>query len=405
MVVLLDDKLVSVQQVDLLGRASMKQRSATTADKEEFQLLANSVRINDAEGLGQHQIVAVGRPVDIRTDRFTLRTAQVQLDRADNTMWSDGSGQMSIQMDRDLNGQPLRVPQTLGVNWTDGMRFDGQRIAFRGNVDVRGSNQRIRASRMEVDLTKRIDFSQSTSAKEIDIQQVLADGNVLIENRDVVDNRVNSMTYMQVPHIRINRVTGDTFADGPGRIVTHRYGFSSGMKLPGNAVQPERPSSDGRITFLQVDFQRQLEGNVIRRVATLKGQVQVIYGPVLSWNESINPDTALGEDDVLLSCNELTFAQGARLSTGRQSVNMEAQGNTYVEGRTFTARGQRISFEQAKDLLVLEGTARSDAVLSHQSRIGAPRSETAARKILYWTTTGRVEVDAGRYVDLSNLGL
>ncbi len=406
MILLLNDKQFAVQHVELVGRASMKQRSAVGAPtNEEFQLSANAIRIHDAEGQGQHQVVAVGQPVDIQTDRFSLRTAQVQLDRAKNLMWSDGTGEMSILLDRDLNGRPLRVAQKLGVTWTDGMRFDGQRITLVGRVDVRGENQRIRASRMEVNLTKRIAFGESTSSEELDIQQVRADGNVLVENREVVDNKVNSVTYMQVPHIRIDRVSGDTFADGPGRIVTHRYGFTGGMKLPGGAAKPQRPSANGGITFVQVDFQRQLDGNVLRRVATLRGQVQVIYGPVMSWNESINPDTALGEDDVLLSCSELTFAQGAPLPDGRHSINMEAQGNTYVEGKTFTARGQRISFEQAKDLLVLEGTARSDAVLSHQSRIGAPRSETAARKILYWTTTGRVDVDSGRYVDLSNLGL
>ncbi len=130
----------------------------------------------------------------------------------------------------------------------------------------------------------------------------------------------------------------------------------------------------------------------------------MIYGPVLSWNETLSTDAPLRNNDVLLSCDQLTVAQGTLPTAGQPMLDLLAQGNTYVEGQTFTARGDRVSYAQSKELLVLEGTGRTDAVLSHQTRIGAPRSETAARKILYWTRTGRVEIDDARYLDLSNLG-
>ena len=87
---------------------------------------------------------------------------------------------------------------------------------------------------------------------------------------------------------------GDAFAQGPGRLVTHRAGFNQ-MQLPapnqsGNSTQLSSESEDGKITFVQVDFQRQFVGNVQRRGAEFQGQVKVIYGPVMSWNEMINPD-------------------------------------------------------------------------------------------------------------------
>ena len=164
------------------------------------------------------------------------------------------------------------------------------------------------------------------------------------------------------------------------------------------------PKEDQRLTFVQVDFQRQLQGDLQRHVVQFQGRVQVLYGPVLSWNETLQTDGVLGPDEVLLTCDQLTLAEGLPLPNSKRSVNLLAQGNTYVEGQDFTARGDRISYEQVKDLLVLEGTARDDAVLSHQARVGAPRTEHAARKILYWPQTQRVEVDDARYLDLSNLG-
>ena len=67
--------------------------------------------------------------------------------------------------------------------------------------------------------------------------------------------------------------------------------------------------------------------------------------------------------------------------------------------------GDSRKWTQAKKLLVLEGTARSDAVLSHQARVGLPRTETVARKIKFWTDTQRVEIQGGSSADISNLGL
>ena len=112
-----------------------------------------------------------------------------------------------------------------------------------------------------------------------------------------------------------------------------------------------------------------------------------------------------GERDVLMSGDRLAFAEGPTNELGQRSVNVSAYDNIYVEGKTFTARGQRLSYEQAKKLLVLEGTARSDAVLSHQARVGLPRTETVARKIKFWTDTQRVEIQGGSSADISNLGL
>ena len=51
---------------------------------------------------------------------------------------------------------------------------------------------------------------------------------------------------------------------------------------------------------------------------------------------------------------------------GRRAVELEALGNAVVENITFTARGNRITYAEAKDLLILEGNGRSDAELLQQ---------------------------------------
>jgi hypothetical protein len=85
-------------------------------------------------------------------------------------------------------------------------------------------------------------------------------------------------------------------------------------------------------------------------------------------------------------------------------MELIAGGNVLVEGESFTARSSRLSWSEAKDLLVFEGDGRSDAQLFRQLRVGAPTSSASAGKILYWRALNRVDVDDARYLDLDQLG-
>ena len=106
-----------------------------------------------------------------------------------------------------------------------------------------------------------------------------------------------------------------------------------------------------------------------------------------------------------MTCDQLTVretadrapAQGDRQERG--FLELEALGNTLVEGNGFTARAHRLTFAEKKSLLVLEGDGRSDAQLFRQPLPGGPTSQAAARRILYWQSTNRVEIDDARFFD------
>jgi hypothetical protein len=297
------------------------------------------------------------------------------------------------------------------IEWTDNMVFNGRQAHFAGEVAVLSAQQRMRGETLDVQLTQPVLFGGSSSGARPEIRQIDINGNVLIELADYEQQQLISTARLQVPYARIDRQSGDLYASGPGRLTTVRAGFRSGLTAaaaPPAAALPAEPVSSDAKTYLQVDYQREITGNIYRNVVDFSDRVQVIYGPVLSWNETLSVQGPLRRNDVLLSCDRLTVAQAtippSSAPAGQPMIDLIAQGNTYVEGQSFTARGDRVSYAQSKGLLVLEGTGRTDAVLSHQTRIGAPRSDTAARKILYWIHTGRAEIADGRMIDLSNLG-
>ena len=73
----------------------------------------------------------------------------------------------------------------------------------------------------------------------------------------------------------------------------------------------------------------------------------------------------LDPDDELMNCDQLTLRQGAIVQQpgqpDRRPMEMESVGNVSVEGATFRALANRMTYAEAKDLLVLEGDGRNDA--------------------------------------------
>jgi hypothetical protein len=174
-------------------------------------------------------------------------------------------------------------------------------------------------------------------------------------------------------------------------------------------AQPRQPSGDGAsdLVLLHVDFQRAATGNVHAREIFLSDRVRAVYGPASNW-EAASPSSGAGrnagrpgERDVVLTCDRLGIAQVERdYGWKRAPVELEASGNANVEGKDFTAHADRITYAQSKDLLVLEGTGRSAAELTRQTEAGGPVSRTTARKILYWRTAGRVELDDWKFLNV-----
>ena len=116
---------------------------------------------------------------------------------------------------------------------------------------------------------------------------------------------------------------------------------------------------------------------------------------------------ALGEKGALLSSDRLTVREMAMpvpAVNGQKWMEMEASGRTLVEGKSFTARAERISYTTDKEQLVLQGDGRNDAELWHQQVRGGQYSYTAATKIMYWRGKNEVVFEGGKVLDLQQLG-
>ena len=102
-----------------------------------------------------------------------------------------------------------------------------------------------------------------------------------------------------------------------------------------------------------------------------------------------------------MTCQRLFVTEAGEAP--QRGIELSAVGNTLVEGNSFTAKAQRLSYIQAKDQLVLDGE-NGLAQLQQQRRPGEKPTEFSARQIKYWVSTGQVEVFGATQLDYTHIG-
>ncbi len=354
------------------------------------------------------QVQVRGDQARVEARGMSMAGRTIDLDQRTNRLWIDGTGTLGIPVNKGLDGRPTPSEQTLTIRWTGGMNFDGQRMRFNRQVEAQGQHQTLRTEQMDVTVRQPISFRRTAKSPQVELHEIQCRGGVFLENRSFDGPRQTSLDRMRTEDLRVNHLSGEVYASGAGWLSTVRMRGQNNPLDPTAkpAAQATPASGDQPLEYLRVDFVEAMEGNFHQRQLAFVRQVQCVYGPVETWNQLLDAQNVdgLNEEAVMLDCDRLVVTEMPQPVASRGAIELEAQGNAVIEGRTFTARSDRITYAQAKDLLVLEGTGRNDAQLWRQPYVGGPTSRAAARKILYWKRDNRVEVDDARFFDLSQFG-
>jgi hypothetical protein len=370
-----------------------------------------------------------GRPATITGRGVELEGPLVEVDRGRNRMTVDGAGRMRLPLAggglgfealATTGASAMAAPQATGpaepldVTWQGRMDFDGLTARFIDQVVTSSGEGRLDAGSLDVVLDRPFDFSQMTAGNsrgQADVARIACGSGVKIRNVSTTADGSQSVERLYVRDLVIDRTTGNVVGNGPGRLENVRLGQApgfdtpAGLAGPGQPPPPQQPKPD-ELTYLAVDFQKGLSGNLGRRVLEFQQRVEAIFGPVASWDDTLDPRDARGLPPraVKISSDVLGVGQTPPLPGMRRgSMEMYATGNILVEGDTFTGRSSRLSWSESKDLIVFEGDGRSDAQLYRQERVGAPTSTASAGKIFYWRGLNRVDIQDARYLDLDQI--
>lgn len=398
----------------------------TTKSPDDIPLQIQGDRLHLTQKTPTHSyIVVTGEPAYVEARGMTMSGGKLTLDRPDpktNLLGVDGQGIMNLPVESDLQGRPLAQPETLTLTWQGRLDFDGLTARFQRGVEGRTAAQYLRTDRLDVTFERPIgaDSQPGIGAQpgvaarpdaKNELRRVECSGGVFLESRTIEMGQLKSVDRLTAREFQADRVTGNFTAAGPGEVHSVRIGKKGDAGLPG-AAEPAAaaaPAADpnaepvDEIQFLHVRFQHSLAGNHLRREMTFHNRVRVIRGPVADWNDTIDSDRPdqWNKDTVMIDSDRLQVIGKRDELTGGDLYDLVAEGNVLVEGNSFTSRSPRLTYDQAKGLLVIEGDARTDAVLYHQKR-GGSQGQTSAKRFMVWPKTDRVQVDGASYLELTN---
>ena len=375
--------------------------------------------------------VVSGRPAKVQGRGLELEGPLVEFDRGRNRLLVDGAGTLGLPMTSAASGfeslgmiggaAPPAAPAAgqpagrLVVAWQGRMDFDGQTARFVDRVTTTSGATALHAGSLDVVFTQPMDFSaegMQRGTPRADVARIGCGSGVKIESQSAAADGSRSLEKLFVRDLVLDRATGDVSGTGPGRLTSTRFGQGPALAMPavtapGQPAPAAPPPRPDELTYLGVDFQKGLRGNMNRRQMEFHQRVEAIWGPVAGWGDTLDPHApgGLAPRAVAITSDVLGVAQAPPApGQRRSSIELMAGGNVLVEGESFTARSARLSWSEAKDLLVFEGDGRSDAQLFRQVKVGAPMSSASAGKILYWRALNRVDVDDARFLDLDQLG-
>jgi hypothetical protein len=379
-----------------------------TAQPGEKPVAVTGDRIHVVDAGKPHAAVGVtGNPARFEGRGLSLSGSNINLNAGTNRLWIDGPGRLEILMDRDLEGRPVADQGPLVIQWQRSMDLKDRTVRFEESVVAATRQQQLRTETLEGTFREPVRFSDSKQSSKPEIDAMVCRGRVLVEGREFEGTTQTSTERIDVSDLTVNRVSGAIHALGPGRVISVRRQSPQTPPLVPDALAPSPAGADPNkpLVYLDIRFQRELTGNLHHRQMVFHEQVRTLYVPVGSWDAKVDPDNpeSLGPHGVELRCDQLTATQLSVPGSRVRAWTLEAAGNTSAEGQTFTAQGTRMTYDQAKGLLILEGDGRSDATLYLQEHPNQHRTTQQSRRILFWPATKRVTLDGFRSLEIPAL--
>lgn len=347
----------------------------------------------------------------------TLHARDAHLDQGKNRLWADGRGDAHLRTTRDFLGQKTDAATDLHLSWRGGWVFDGRRITVRDQVLGEGPHDWVRTDLLVATLTRPVKFGEGAELGAIEVEQVDCRGGVRIDHRGVDQQGQTSQEQAQLATLSINQVTGNISGDGPGWIRSVRLSDDKNpfAKIAAGDSQA-RPTANGntaRLALLKIHFQGSVAGNLKIKKLQFRQRVRAVYGPVIAWQQDLplEGQGPLLPDTATLSCQTLQVAEdpyaqrqlAASASGSLGPLELIATGGVRLEGAAkdggaFNATAATASYNQAKELFILQGDSVAKAELWMQKGAGQGASgdgtlKHTSAKVSYWRKTGIVQTE------------
>ena len=450
-----DGELSEVQDLTATGNVSIAEVASAFAetDTPPLTLTGNFLRCVPQDGEQVRLLVSgtPNQPATVSANRLRLEGQQVHLDQAANKLWVDGAGVVQLENLPNARSKPTSSAaakdssktsyEKVRVTWASGMVFDGSKIYFEDAVKMEAQGQsgdgnpiitRSDSEGLSLQLNQAVNFrnleldaENSLEVREVILVDQVADSQRIfrltntsadrsLTNRppklpSIISNQTLDGTGITLEQqkflasqVTLDAATGQVKSKGPGVMMLYRRGHTSMLGKTGN--NPPQPDTPMGITLVRVNFDGSAEANTNDKQLLIRGNVRTLHAPVNSFEHVLDPDVAqaLPPESVRITCDELKLAQWTPRNSDEPSQELLATGNAHITSGTFEATADRVSYNQATDMLVVEGTPRSDANLwFRQAPNSKDRDHLVAGKILYRLADQWTEVQSVKNLNIN----
>lgn len=356
-------------------------------DAEPLRLLGDRLHLRNASREGQQVLRVFGQPAMIRARDFDIEGQEIFLDRPNNRVWIEGAGVLRMQVKNDpFDVVKLGSPTLLTVRWKEKMLFDGQTATFLDDVNAVFKDSRLQCEEMEVVMTERLSFRDDAGpAPTPEVQRVICKDGVQVDQRLFVNENRSEIRHGEFAKLTLNQMSGQMEAVGPGRIDLWRPGRGKRAALAPRAVAKANRPLESEVSnweFTRVTFQGKTVGNLRDLQMKFQDRVHIVYGPVAHPLDTIDPDH-LPKDGGDMECDLLQILQIKPTGTQKPYIELEAKGNAKLEGRTFNARADEITFDESKELYTLRATGNRQVTIWRQTTPDGEPSEASAKSMRF----------------------
>jgi hypothetical protein len=255
---------------------------------------------------------------------------------------------------------------------------------------------------VEVTLRRPVDFAMDAPSQNAEISEIACRGPVLMTQETSNPSGPVAVETLFTYDLTIEQATGELKAFGPGWLETTRLESESPFTPRSSTSRTASPkTSAAGPVYVRIEYQGEITGNIKRNHLVFHDDIRGVYGPVQQWGEKLDINAArFGKQEIRFRSDELHVRQVPGVQPDMSVIELEAIGNTDVDGQAFAARAHRLTYVQGKDQLIFEGDGRSVAELYHQPVAGGGRNHARAGKLEYWIKTGDVNVREAQFFDV-----
>jgi lipopolysaccharide export system protein LptA len=339
-------------------------------------------------------------------------------------------------------------PSELTIQWAHDMFFDGSHALFNGGehggVQATQEHSRLTCIDMRVFLDHPVSLKKGQPRKPGEpskpgddnqpakVKKLLCDRSVRME--DLVldkDGKLVRKSRLLAPVLGLDNEDGEANASGPGIVYLLQYGSEDDLSGTGGSTPQttQRPPTNARpgtasgtangtanarpgttngtasgaqngtpapapeLKLTRIAYHDRLYSNNNKRTATFYGGVEVINLPTENMDVVVDLDK-LPKGCLHMKCEQMKVFSH-KLPDGRSAQEMEAMRHVVVRSQEFWGTGDKVKYDESKDLVILEGGEGGKATLYRERAQGTEPDKLRGTRIFYWRKKNEFKVENG----------